>query len=218
MQSVFVDEFGKRAPYKPRGKVVQKLCGEDWQEKVILVSSHWESLAKERKESKEADINDYWSYMMNHNSRTEQYNPPGHPSAWRILIPLVERAVAAREERLRMELQGLRRSVPLTDDLHDRIAVVLKEKTGFIRGAIARLGTTQVLTDVEKQKYAELSREAQILWKEVKNEINIPELERLLTAGIQMDEYVDHLFHPSPPDERFEFPGVLKSRMFCCTH
>jgi hypothetical protein len=39
------------------------------------------------------------------------------------------------------------------------------------------------MTEIEEQTYADLDREGLLLWKEVKDELDITELERWLTAG-----------------------------------
>ncbi|KAF9450365.1 hypothetical protein P691DRAFT_471479 [Macrolepiota fuliginosa MF-IS2] len=182
MHNANADELQSRSPYVPRDKVMRELCGENWQGKVLFLSTHWHSLDHEHKKSKEAAIRKYWSHA---NSKTERYDIPGYESAWNILKPLIQKATAAREQRLEAELKDLKIQVGLEDGVCDRIRDILDKKMSFMRRVTTNLGTltTQSLTDAEKLEYVRLNEKARKLWEEVEHEISGVELERLLTVG-----------------------------------
>ncbi|KAJ3566949.1 hypothetical protein NP233_g6675 [Leucocoprinus birnbaumii] len=190
MHDVSIDVLHNRPTFSPR-ESIEKLCGSDWAQKVVFVSTHWDDFTgTDKSKNMEAQIEAYWSVMRNYPGALEpqKYEAGSSVCAWKILRPLVERALTSRKHKLNEELVSL--SDKINAELYDRVCRVVLQKTRFMERLVPKLGigrSAVILTDDERTLYNKLNLEALEIWKEVENELDIIELERFLTVGLAND-------------------------------
>ncbi|KAF5354129.1 hypothetical protein D9756_007105 [Leucocoprinus leucothites] len=191
MHDVSIDQLHNRPTFSPRENIMEKLCGSDWAQKIVFVSSHWDQIGDARPEGIQKQIEAYWFVMQSYPGAQKlyKYGYPGTGAfAWETLRPLVERALTNRKDKLEKELLSLRDNIP--PDLYDRVDRVVRQKMDLMHKLVPKLGkgeTEMILEDDERDFYKKLNSEALNLWKNVENELDIVELERLLTVGLSND-------------------------------
>lgn len=213
MHHISTNEIQNRPHFLPDLEALKELCGEDWRDKVIFVSSHWNDLGEGEENLKEGHVDAYWSYMKENGSKMQRYNVPSHEAAWDILGPLIEGAQKAREKRLEEELEELKLRKFISDDAFSRISQFLQKKAEFMRTLTSRLGQVIYdpvtgdsrmnveMTDMEKKRYADLNLEARFLWQEIERDVDAVELERWLIAGTR--RYASSFFQNRLVSNRF---------------
>jgi hypothetical protein len=189
MYDLPISEVKDRPPYKPRDDMMEKLCGKNWMEKVVIVTHQAGDTVGEAVSQEQNRV--YRSFMLDPSGmlQVHQSNSPCSGStAWKVLRPLVDLAFLNRRDSLNEELQSLKSLI--TTRLYSRIDTLIHTKMDFMQQLSSRLGQTQtIVTEEESRWYQSLNQHAVALWERVKYELEIPELERVLSVGgIKQDD------------------------------
>lgn len=76
MHNINTTEASGRSAFR-QCEPLRKLCGGDWQRKVIFVNTHWEEAGAEAERRESRLKVGYWSSMLSNGSRMVRYDRPG---------------------------------------------------------------------------------------------------------------------------------------------
>ncbi|KXN85966.1 hypothetical protein AN958_10637 [Leucoagaricus sp. SymC.cos] len=181
MHNVCTNKISERV-FLPQDRLMESLCGQDWQQKVIFLSSRWTHLSQRTsRENKEVEITTYWSQMHNQGASIARYEIPSLENAWKVLGPFALRALDGRQHRIREELSRHRESIK--GDIYADTSGFVDRKTQFLRALIQGLGEGRArMTEEEQATYSGLSREGLLLWRKLESELDVREIEQWLGA------------------------------------
>jgi hypothetical protein len=163
--------------------MIEKLCGKNWMEKVVIVTHQagdtvGEAVSQEQNRVYRSFMLDPLGVLQPHQSSS----PCSGSTTWKVLRPLVDLALLNRTDSLNEELQLLKDVI--TARVHARVYTLIHTKMDFIQQLSSRLGRTQtIITEDECRWYQTLNQHAVALWERVKDELELPELERVLAVG-----------------------------------
>ncbi|KAG1862948.1 P-loop containing nucleoside triphosphate hydrolase protein [Suillus tomentosus] len=134
----------------------RRLCGEDAEKNVILVTTKWSEVREEVGESREQQLkSSFWQEMIAHGSQVARFLKPDLPeSAWDVLEPILANTAEAVALRIQQELVDWGKLIPETD-AGNALRATLKELTARHRENMEGLKgkDEQRLKETQKEVY-----------------------------------------------------------------
>ncbi|KAG1878832.1 P-loop containing nucleoside triphosphate hydrolase protein [Suillus subluteus] len=139
--------------------VFRKLCGEDAEKNVIMVTTKWAKITANVGQEREKDLTSvFWKEMMTHGSTTARFD---QSRPWDVMRPILANKTVVEAIRIQKELVDFGKKIPETDAgivLYSRLKKVVDSRGE----AIERL-EKNAQDDTQLQKLGETENEAREL-------------------------------------------------------
>ncbi|KAG2336074.1 P-loop containing nucleoside triphosphate hydrolase protein [Suillus weaverae] len=149
----------------------RKLCGENAEKNVILVTTKWGEVTAEVGARREHQLkSSFWQEMVAHGSRVARFGGTCM-SAWDVIKPILANNAVVEAIRIQEELVDLGRMIPETD-AGNTLRVALKEMADTHKRAVEGL-TGKVGDDEQQRRLKETEIELRELLRQIQ-ELKLP--------------------------------------------
>ncbi|KAG1740774.1 P-loop containing nucleoside triphosphate hydrolase protein [Suillus paluster] len=156
----------------------RRLCGEDAEKNVILVTTKWGDIVPDVGRRREEQLkSSFWKEMVEHGSRPARFEG-SKESAWEVIKPILANKEVLEAIRIQQEMVDLGKMIPETD-AGNTLRAALKEVAATHRRAVEGL-RAGVGDDEERQRLKETEKELRELLKQIED-LKLPFMKRFLS-------------------------------------
>jgi DNA repair exonuclease SbcCD ATPase subunit len=181
--------------------LLEKLCGKDAFQTIILTTTMWDEVDEEAGEARERELKSkYWQAMLDRNSTTRRFMR-SRESAFELINPLIDAANKRNSLLLQDELVEMRKKLPLTPDgqaLFSAMELLVRQREDLlrrIRNEMKRTGSDKINLEPLQEEHLNL---------QINLEGTVNEIRRLkLPLGPRLVNMIEKFFSRSKFTFRF---------------